>query len=81
MLEVQTNGRATAPPLLRVNDVHKVFAASNGTVEALRGINIAIGKGEFVCLLGASGCGKSTLLRIIAGFEKSDARLGCRIWN
>jgi ABC-type nitrate/sulfonate/bicarbonate transport system ATPase subunit len=71
MLEVQTNGRATAPPLLRVNGVHKVFAASNGTVEALRGINIAIGKGEFVCLLGASGCGKSTLLRIIAGFEKA----------
>lgn len=58
-----------APLILRVNDVHKSFAASNGTVEALRGIDLNITKGEFVCLLGASGCGKSTLLRIIAGFE------------
>jgi NitT/TauT family transport system ATP-binding protein/sulfonate transport system ATP-binding protein len=71
MLEAETSQSAQAPPLLRVNGVHKVFAASNGAVEALRGINIAIEKGEFVCLLGASGCGKSTLLRIIAGFEKA----------
>ncbi len=61
--------RATASPILRINDLHKSFVASNGTVEALRGINLTISKGEFVCLLGASGCGKSTLLRIVAGFE------------
>ena len=71
MLEAQTDRRALAQPLLCVSDVYKVFAASNGTVEALRSINMTIGKGEFVCLLGASGCGKSTLLRIIAGFEKA----------
>ncbi|OQW59403.1 MAG: sulfonate ABC transporter ATP-binding protein [Proteobacteria bacterium SG_bin9] len=67
MLDIAS--RPAPPPILRVNDVHKSFAASNGTVEALRGINLTITKGEFVCLLGASGCGKSTLLRIIAGFE------------
>jgi nitrate ABC transporter ATP-binding subunit len=60
-----------APPILRVDDLHKAYEASNGPVEALRGINLTIQKGEFVCLLGASGCGKSTLLRIIAGFEKA----------
>jgi nitrate ABC transporter ATP-binding subunit len=56
---------------LRVNGVQKFFAASNGTVEALRDIYLTIEKGEFICLLGASGCGKSTLLRIIAGLEKA----------
>jgi nitrate ABC transporter ATP-binding subunit len=59
------------PPILQISDLHKVYDAANGAVEALRGINLTIKKGEFVCLLGASGCGKSTLLRIIAGFEKA----------
>jgi ABC-type nitrate/sulfonate/bicarbonate transport system ATPase subunit len=71
MPDARTRTDATAAPLLRVDGVHKAFAAADGMVEALRGINLAIGGGEFVCLLGASGCGKSTLLRIIAGFEKA----------
>jgi nitrate ABC transporter ATP-binding subunit len=64
---------STAPPILRIDNLHKVYQASNGPVEALRGIDLTIHKGEFVCLLGASGCGKSTLLRIIAGFEKASS--------
>lgn len=71
MHEATTSRYTSTPPLLRITGVCKVFAASNGTVEALRGINMTIEKGEFVCLLGASGCGKSTLLRIIAGFEQA----------
>jgi NitT/TauT family transport system ATP-binding protein/sulfonate transport system ATP-binding protein len=58
-------------PILQISGLHKVYEAANGAVEALRGINLTIRKGELVCLLGASGCGKSTLLRIIAGFEKA----------
>ncbi|WP_295846949.1 ABC transporter ATP-binding protein [Tardiphaga sp.] len=59
------------PPILEISDVQKFYQASNGPVEALRGVNLTIRKGEFICLLGASGCGKSTLLRILAGFEKA----------
>lgn len=55
---------------LAIRDLGKSFQIGVESVEALRGVNLTIGKGEFVCLIGASGCGKSTLLRIIAGFEQ-----------
>lgn len=52
-----------------VSDVRKVFKAAEREVVALNNINLAIAKGEFVCLLGPSGCGKSTLLNAVAGFS------------
>jgi NitT/TauT family transport system ATP-binding protein len=51
-------------PLVALRGVDKVY--SNG-VQALRGLDLSIGEGEFVSLLGPSGCGKSTVLRLIAG--------------
>jgi NitT/TauT family transport system ATP-binding protein len=52
-------------PLLKIEDLGKRY----GAVEALRGADLSVSRGQFICLLGASGCGKSTLLRIVAGFE------------
>jgi nitrate ABC transporter ATP-binding subunit len=57
-------------PLLDIRGVTKRFVMGDDEIEALARIDLTIGKGEFVCLIGASGCGKSTLLRIIAGFEE-----------
>ncbi len=58
-----------AEPLLRIEGLGKRY----GLVEALRGADLLVPRGEFICLLGASGCGKSTLLRIVAGFEPASA--------
>src|SRR5581483_7892377 len=56
-------------PILEMRNVGKTFAQNGRAVEALRGANLLVEKGEFICLIGASGCGKSTLLRLAAGFE------------
>lgn len=53
------------PPFLRLEQIVKLF----GGFTALRGIDLHVDEGEFICFLGPSGCGKSTLLRIIAGLE------------
>ena len=57
-------------PHVVIRGVTKRFQVGDGEIEALGRIDLSIGSGEFVCLIGASGCGKSTLLRIIAGFEE-----------
>lgn len=54
---------------LSIQNIRKKF----NKIEVLKGINLDINKGEFICFLGPSGCGKTTLLRIIAGLEKNDS--------
>ncbi|MEH3147557.1 MAG: ABC transporter ATP-binding protein [Methylobacterium frigidaeris] len=56
-------------PILDIRNVSKSFTVQGRRIDALKGANLTVRRGEFVCLLGASGCGKSTLLRLIAGFE------------
>jgi NitT/TauT family transport system ATP-binding protein len=59
--------------IVRLRNVDKVYA--NG-VEALRGLDLDVGEGEFLSLLGPSGCGKSTVLRLVAGLgEVSSGRI------
>ena len=48
--------------ILEIQDLYKAYG---GTTQVLRGINLRIEQGEFVCILGPSGAGKSTLLRCV----------------
>jgi NitT/TauT family transport system ATP-binding protein len=56
---------------VELREVGKKYGSGERVTEALRGVDLVLPDGEFVCLIGASGCGKSTLLRIVAGFERA----------
>jgi NitT/TauT family transport system ATP-binding protein len=58
-------------PVVRLAGVGKTFGAAAAPVVALDGIDLEIGRGEFVSLIGPSGCGKSTLLRLIGDLTES----------
>jgi nitrate/nitrite transport system ATP-binding protein len=52
---------------IEIQNAEMSFFTRKGVFNALRDINLTVGKGEFITLIGHSGCGKSTLLNLIAG--------------
>jgi len=61
--------QAAGPAQIEISGLGKTYRTRKASYEALKGIDLTIGKNEFLTLLGPSGCGKSTLLRILAGLE------------
>ena len=55
---------------IRLRDLNKHFFVRGRRIDALAGLDLEIGRGEFFCIVGPSGCGKTTLLRILAGLER-----------
>ncbi|PIO96802.1 ABC transporter ATP-binding protein [Pleomorphomonas carboxyditropha] len=65
---------------VELTDLRKSF----GTLDIIKGVDLAIDPGEFVVFVGPSGCGKSTLLRMIAGLEditSGELRIGGEVMN
>ena len=56
-------------PLIAADNLTKVCPLGRQQVHALRGINLRVQAGEFLCLLGPSGAGKTTVLNLIGGLD------------
>ena len=56
--------------ILQTENLTKIYGDGENAVHALRGINLAVEKGEFTAIVGTSGSGKSTLLHMLGGLDR-----------
>jgi putative ABC transport system ATP-binding protein len=64
-------GERLLEPILKTENLWKVYRQGKVEVPALRGVSIDIFPGEFVSIMGPSGCGKSTMLHVIGGLAQA----------
>jgi len=57
-------------PILEARNVHKSFRQGPVTLEVLQGVQICVGTGERIAIVGSSGSGKTTLLQILGGLDR-----------
>jgi putative ABC transport system ATP-binding protein len=64
---------ANAGPIVELRDVRLKLESLAGEVNILRGLDLVVGRGETVAVLGPSGSGKSTMMMVMAGLERASS--------
>ncbi|MCC6792485.1 MAG: ABC transporter ATP-binding protein [Thermomicrobiales bacterium] len=64
---------AGAKPIIHAVSVSKTYETGTSRIEALKSIDLTIGRGEMVAVMGPSGCGKTTLLNCLSGLDTVDS--------
>ena len=60
-------------PIVRATGIHKTYDTGKVQVNALRGVDLSVERGEMVAIMGPSGCGKTTMLNCLSGLDDIDA--------
>jgi putative ABC transport system ATP-binding protein len=63
-------GSSNGKSLIEIRQVEKVYRNTAGGYQALKSVDLSIGRGEFVGIIGRSGSGKSTLINMITGIDR-----------
>jgi putative ABC transport system ATP-binding protein len=70
---VRPEARDTAEIVIEARKVVKTYDTGTVQVQALRGVDLAVRRGEMVAIMGPSGCGKTTLLNALSGLDEFDS--------
>ena len=70
MANILCDERARADVIIEAKQVRKSYETGKLAVNALRGVDVQIERGEVVALMGPSGCGKTTLLNCLSGLDR-----------
>ena len=72
-LLVNTEQGPGSPYAVEAVNVVKTYQSEGLTVQALKGVSLAVPKGDMIAIMGPSGCGKTTLLNCLSGLDTTDA--------
>ena len=59
-------------PIITATGIHKIYDTGTVKVNALRGVDLTVERGEMVAIMGPSGCGKTTMLNCLSGLDEID---------
>ena len=60
-------------PIITATGIHKIYDTGTVKVNALRGVNLTVERGEIVAIMGPSGCGKTTMLNCLSGLDEIES--------